>query len=57
MDTDVFQLTFLGAIDEDTETYKITYKYIRNIDFITVKSDFFNDSDDFNKHTNFLLIS
>ncbi len=57
LDPNVFQLTFLGAIDEDDDNYKITYKYVRNINFIQVNSDFFTSSDKFTNHSNYILIS
>ena len=57
MDTDKFQLTFLGNIDKESPFYKITYKYVRHIDFIKTKSNFFKDSNDFTEHSNYILVS
>ncbi|TYP98718.1 uncharacterized protein DUF3822 [Tenacibaculum adriaticum] len=57
MNPDEFTLTFLGAIEEESDFHKITYDYIRNITFINTSSDFFNNSDDFSKHSNYILVS
>lgn len=57
MNPDEFKLIFLGKIDEKSDVYKITYKYIRNISFIEPESDFFVNSDDFLKYSNYILIS
>ena len=57
MDPNEFQLTFMGAIAIDTEIYNITYTYIRNINFMPITSDFFKNSEDFNNHSNYLLLS
>ncbi len=57
LDADKFHLTFLGTIDENDENYAITYKYVRNIDFINTNSDFFRSSDKFLNHSNYILVS
>ena len=57
LNPDEFQLTFLGDIEENSEIYKITYAYVRNIDFIKTTSTFFSSSEDFSSHSNFILVS
>ncbi len=57
MDTDKFQLVFLGTINEYSPLYKITYQYVRHIQFMTTTSDFFEDSEDFDQHSNYILVS
>ena len=55
LNPDEFLLTFLGDIEEVSEIYKITYNYIRNIDFIKTTNPFFNTSEDFSSHSNYIL--
>lgn len=50
-----FSLVFLGEIDEESNLYEITYNYIRNVSFIQPQSSFFNNSDDFINHSNYIL--
>ena len=51
-----FQLTFLGAIEKESELYEITYKYIKNIDFIQV--DFLLSEDvKISNHSHFTLLN
>ena len=57
MDPNEFIVTFLGNIDEDSELYKITYTYIRYIEFIKITENFFTNSEDFSTHANYILIS
>ncbi|CAA0228583.1 DUF3822 family protein [Tenacibaculum maritimum] len=57
LDPNEFQLTFSGDIEENSAIYAITYQYIRNINFISTTSTFFNNSNDFSNHSNFILIS
>lgn len=45
LNPDVQTLTFLGDIEEGSALYEITYKYVRNIDFLQV--DNFNVSEEF----------
>ncbi|APG64206.1 hypothetical protein LPB136_01970 [Tenacibaculum todarodis] len=56
LNPDDFQLTFLGDIEAASEIYKITYNYIRNIDFIKTTNSFFNAEDDFSPHSNYILV-
>ncbi len=55
MDPNVFQLTFMGAIEKESDIYSITHTYVRNVHFINPTNNFFADSDDFSNHTNFIL--
>ncbi|MCH3882621.1 MULTISPECIES: DUF3822 family protein [Tenacibaculum] len=57
LNPDEFLLTFLGDIEEESEIYKITYNYIRNIDFIKSTNPFFKDEDDFSPHSNYILVN
>lgn len=57
MDPNEFPLTFLGAIKEESDLYNITYKYVRYVDFINTKATLFDDSNDFSKHSNYILVS
>ncbi len=57
MNPEEFQLTFLGKIESDSDLYKITYNYIRNINFIKSSTCFFNEDDDFSNHSNYILLS
>ena len=57
MDPNVFELSFIGDIEKESELYNITYNYVRNINFISSKSGFFTSSTDFLTHTNFILVS
>ena len=54
---DTFELYFLGGIEKESELYNITYNYVRNVDFIKIDSSFFNGSDEFLNHSNYILIS
>jgi len=57
MNPDEFPLVFLGDIDNESTYYDITYKYVRNVDFIKTTSDFFTDSEEFNEYSNYILVS
>lgn len=57
MNPNEFQLLFLGNINANTTYYDIAYEYVRNINFIEPSIDFFNNSDDFTPHSNYILIS
>jgi len=54
LDTNTFQLTFLGDIEKDSEIYKITYEYVRNIDFYENKNPILNN--EFSKHSHLILV-
>ena len=55
-DTNELQLIFLGDIDKNDEYYQITYTYIRNVEFIKPNSNFFNNDDEFNDYSNYILV-
>lgn len=55
LDTEKFLLTLSGVISKYDDIYKITYKYIRNINFVKVKEPI--DSDFKEPHqTNYILL-
>ena len=55
LNTNEFPLFFTGDIQEETEIYKITYQYIRNVDFLRSKNPIFMNSN-FSNHTHFILL-
>ena len=55
LNTNEFPLFFTGDILEETEIYKITYQYIRNVDFLRSKNPIFMNSS-FSNHTHFILL-
>ncbi len=55
LNTDIFNLFFTGAIVLDSDIYRITYKYIRNIYFLDSSNTIFNHLETF-KHTNYTLL-
>ena len=55
LNTNEFPLFFTGDILEETEIYKITYLYIRNVDFLRSKNPIFMNSS-FSNHTHFILL-
>ncbi len=57
MDPDIFLLCFSGAIEEDSELYKITYQYVRNISFTPTKNTLFKDSAHFSAHSHYTLLA
>ena len=50
------QLAFTGAIEKESEIYKITYQYIRNIDFITVDIPLFKKDKELSNHSNYTIL-
>lgn len=57
MDPDKLHLYFSGNIINDYDIYIITQEYIRNIEFLKPKHDFFNESEFFLKHSHYTLLS
>ena len=57
LNPDVFQLTFIGDIEKDSDLYKITYTYVRNINFMNPISNFFADDTTFSNHSNYILLN
>tara|TARA_B110000091_G_scaffold212619_1_gene259750 strand:+ start:155 stop:988 length:834 start_codon:yes stop_codon:yes gene_type:complete len=55
LNTNEFPLFFTGDILEDAPIYKITYQYIRNVNFLRSKNKIFMDSK-FPNHTHFILL-
>jgi hypothetical protein len=55
LDTDTFQLSFLGSIEKASEIYKIAYQYIRNINFLESENLIFKELSH-PKHSNFILL-
>jgi hypothetical protein len=55
LDPDKFPLYFIGSIEKETETYKFTYQYIRNVFFLESKNPIFNHLNCSN-HSNFILL-
>jgi hypothetical protein len=55
LNTNEFPLFFTGDILEETEIYKITYQYIRNVDFLGSKNPIFINSS-FSNHSHFILL-
>lgn len=57
LDFQSFQLVLLGNISNTNDTYKITYEYIKNIQFLKPTHDFLTESDHFYPHSNYILLS
>lgn len=55
LNPEVFSLYFTGDINIESQTYKITYDYIKNIDFLQRGNSIYN-SLDLPKHTNYILL-
>jgi hypothetical protein len=55
LNTNEFPLFFTGAIEKESEIYKTTYQYVRNVDFLKSENPIFLNSD-FPTHTNFILL-
>jgi len=51
-----FKLQFIGAIEKNSEIYKITYQYIRNVSFINLEIDFFTDEENLNNYSHYTTI-
>ena len=55
LDRNTFQLFFLGIIQRESKTFKLVYKYIRNIDFLESENPIFNTLEQ-PKHSNYILL-
>lgn len=55
LDVQEFPLYFMGEINLESQTYKITYKYIKNVSFLESNNTIFNE---FNipSHSNYILL-
>ena len=56
LDVEEVKLVFTGDIEIESEIYKITYQYIRNISFLESDNKIFNQLDA-SKHSNYILLS
>lgn len=54
LNPETLHFVFLGAIEESSELYQITYQYIRNIHFIPIDHSFFNLNDQVPNHSNYI---
>jgi len=55
LDVEKTQVFFIGDIEPESEIYKITYQYIRNIAFLESNNNIFNTLDA-SKHSNYILL-
>ncbi|WP_397447894.1 DUF3822 family protein [Polaribacter sp. R77954] len=55
LDTNQFQLYFLGDVSKKSELYSITYKYIKNIQFLESDNSIYRDLK-LPTHSNFILL-
>ena len=55
LNTEEIKLFFIGDIEEESEIYKITFQYIRNVSFLESENKIFNQLEQSN-HTNFILL-
>jgi hypothetical protein len=55
LNTEQFQLTLIGNIEEEHDAYKLLYQYIRNINFLESQNLFFKELSQ-SKHSNFILL-
>ena len=56
LSTETTNISIIGAINEQSELYKILYTYIRNISFLNSKKTIFNNQTEIDKHSNFILL-
>ena len=55
LNTEEIKLFFIGDIEEESEIYKITFQYIRNVSFLESENKIYNQLEQSN-HTNFILL-
>ncbi len=55
LDTEEFQLMFLGAISKNSDIYKITHNYVRNVSYLESKNEIFNNLE-LQNHSNYILL-
>ncbi|MEQ6122923.1 DUF3822 family protein [Pseudotenacibaculum sp. MALMAid0570] len=55
LDPDKTPITFMGNINKESDLYKIVYKYVRNLNFITTNS-LIADGKEIENHSNFILL-
>ena len=51
-----FLLYFIGRIEPDCELYKITYKYVRNVNFLSIETTFFDNDSDVLSYSHYIII-
>ena len=51
-----FLLYFIGEIEKESELYKITYQYVRNVDFIKLENSIFEQNTDFSSHSHYITL-
>ena len=51
-----FLLSFIGDIEKDSEIYKITYQYVRNVKFINLDIPFFDEDKDISNHSSYTIL-
>lgn len=56
LDVEKIALFFTGDIEPESEIYKITYQYIRNVAFLESNNKIFNELDA-SKHSNYILLN
>ena len=56
LDVEKIALFFTGDIEPESEIYKITYQYIRNVSFLESNNKIFNELDA-SKHSNYILLN
>ncbi|MDN3618042.1 MULTISPECIES: DUF3822 family protein [Polaribacter] len=56
LDVEKIGLFFTGDIEPESEIYKITYQYIRNVSFLESNNKIFNELDA-SKHSNYILLN
>ncbi|WP_208889833.1 DUF3822 family protein [Polaribacter sejongensis] len=56
LDVEKIGLFFMGDIEPESEIYKITYQYIRNVSFLESNNKIFNELDA-SKHSNYILLN
>ncbi|WP_341222059.1 DUF3822 family protein [Polaribacter atrinae] len=56
LDVEEIALFFTGDIEPESEIYKITYQYIRNVAFLESNNKIFNELDA-SKHSNYILLN
>jgi hypothetical protein len=57
LDLETILVVLIGEIDSKSDLYKIAFTYIRNINFISNNSSFFDDEKQLLQHQNYTLIN
>ena len=56
LDTEETPLTFIGDIHENSDIYRISFDYVRDVRFLQSNNEFFNSNSELKNHSNFLLL-